>query len=42
MDRGEIRFSDIGWNDLAKDRDWWRAFVITVMNLQVLIKLEHC
>jgi hypothetical protein len=23
------------WIDLAQDRDWWRALVNTVMNLQV-------
>jgi hypothetical protein len=41
MDRGEIRFSGMGWNFLAEDRDWWRAFVNMVMNLRVLLKLEH-
>jgi hypothetical protein len=24
------------WIDLARDRDWWQAFVNMVMNLQVL------
>jgi hypothetical protein len=26
---------DIEWIDLAQDRDWWRALVNVVMNLQV-------
>jgi hypothetical protein len=35
MDLREIRFGDVDWINLAQDRDRWRAFVNTVMNLRV-------
>jgi hypothetical protein len=35
MDLGEIGFGDVEWINLAQDRDRWRAFVNTVMNLRV-------
>jgi hypothetical protein len=35
MDLREIGFVDVDWNYLARDRDIWRAFVNTVMNLRV-------
>jgi hypothetical protein len=35
MDLGEIRFGDVDWTHLARDRDRWRAVVNTLMNLRV-------
>jgi hypothetical protein len=35
MDLREIRFGDVDWIHLGKDRDRWRALVNTVMNLRV-------
>jgi hypothetical protein len=35
MDLREIGFGDVGWINLAQDRDRWRALVNTVMNLRV-------
>jgi hypothetical protein len=35
MDLKEIRWCGMDWIDLSQDRDWWRAFVNTVMNLWV-------
>ena len=35
MDLREVGWWGIGWIDLAQDRDWWRALVNAVMNLQV-------
>jgi hypothetical protein len=32
----EIGWGGVDWIDLAQDRDQWRTFVNTVMNLQVL------
>jgi hypothetical protein len=34
MDLGEIGIDGANWIRLAQDRVQWRAFVITVMNLQ--------
>jgi hypothetical protein len=34
MDLREIRWGRMGYIDLAKGRDQWRALVITVMNLR--------
>jgi hypothetical protein len=35
MDLREIGLDGVDWIELAQDRDQWRAFVNTVMNLQV-------
>jgi hypothetical protein len=35
MDFREIGWDDMGWIDLAQDRDQWSALVNTVMNLRV-------
>jgi hypothetical protein len=35
MDLRERGRDGMDWIDLAQDRDWWRALVNTVMNLQV-------
>jgi hypothetical protein len=35
MDHREIGSGGVDWIDLAQDRDQWRAFVNTVMNLRV-------
>jgi hypothetical protein len=35
MDVREIGWDGIDWIDLAQDRDQWRAFVNTIMNLWV-------
>jgi hypothetical protein len=35
MDLWETGFEDVDWIHLAQDRDRWRAFVNTVMNLRV-------
>jgi hypothetical protein len=35
MDLREIGWDGMDWINLAQDRDWWRALVNTVMNLQV-------
>jgi hypothetical protein len=31
----EVRWSDVDWIGLAKDRDRWRALVNSVLNLRV-------
>jgi hypothetical protein len=33
MDLRDVGFVDVDWIHLAQDRDRWRAFVNTVMNL---------
>jgi hypothetical protein len=35
MDVREIGWDGMDWNDLAQDRDQWRALVNTVINLRV-------
>jgi hypothetical protein len=35
MDLREIGWGGVNWTDLAQDRDQWRDFVNTVMNLRV-------
>jgi hypothetical protein len=35
MDLREIGWDDTDWIDLAQNRDRWKAFVNTVMNLRV-------
>jgi hypothetical protein len=34
MDLREIGWDDMDWIELAEDRDQWRAFVNTVMNVR--------
>jgi hypothetical protein len=36
MDLGEVRWGDVDWIGLAKDRNRWRALVNSVLNLRVL------
>jgi hypothetical protein len=36
MDLREISWGSVGWIQLAQNRDRWRAFVNTVMDLLVL------
>jgi hypothetical protein len=35
MDLGEVGWSDVDWIGLAKDRNRWRALLISVLNLGV-------
>jgi hypothetical protein len=35
MDLSDIRSKCVDWIRLAQDKDWWRAVVNTVSNLQV-------
>jgi hypothetical protein len=35
MDLREIGWDGVDWIDMAQDRDWWRALVNTMFNLQV-------
>jgi hypothetical protein len=35
LDLREIGWDDVGWIDMADDRDQWRALVNTVFNLQI-------
>jgi hypothetical protein len=35
MDLGEVRWGDMDWIGLVKDRYRWRAFVDSVLNLRV-------
>jgi hypothetical protein len=35
MDLREMGFGDVDWTHLPQDRDRWRAFVNTVMDLRV-------
>jgi hypothetical protein len=35
MDHGEVGWGDVDWIGLAKDRNRWRAFVNSVLNLRV-------
>jgi hypothetical protein len=35
MDIGEVRWGDVDWIGLAKDRNRWRALVNSVLNLRV-------
>jgi hypothetical protein len=35
MDLREIGWDDVDWIDMAHDRDQWRTFVNTVLNLRV-------
>jgi hypothetical protein len=35
MDLGEVRWGDVDWIGLAKDRNRWRALVNSVLNFLV-------
>jgi hypothetical protein len=35
MDIREIEWDDMGWIDMAQDRDQWRVLVNMVLNLRV-------
>jgi hypothetical protein len=35
VDVKEIVWEGVDWFHLAQTRDWWRAFVNTVMNLRI-------
>jgi hypothetical protein len=35
IDLGEVRWVDVDWIGLAKDRNRWRALVNSVLNLRV-------
>jgi hypothetical protein len=35
MNLGEVGWGDVDWIGLAKDRNRWRAFVNSVLNLRV-------
>jgi hypothetical protein len=35
MDRREIGWDGVDWIDMAQDRDYWTAFVNSVLNLRV-------
>jgi hypothetical protein len=35
MDLGEVGWGDVDWIGLAKDRNRWRVFVNSVLNLRV-------
>jgi hypothetical protein len=35
MDLGEVEWDDVDWIGLAKDKNRWRAFVNSVLNLRV-------
>jgi hypothetical protein len=35
MDLGEVGWGDVDWIGLAQDRNRWRAFVNSVLNLRV-------
>jgi hypothetical protein len=35
MDLGEVRWDDVNWIGVAKDRSRWRALVNSVLNLRV-------
>jgi hypothetical protein len=37
MDLREIGWEGVDWSRLAQDRNWWRAVVNAVMNIQVLV-----
>jgi hypothetical protein len=36
MDLGEVGRGDVDWINLAQDKNKWRAFVDSVLNLRVL------
>jgi hypothetical protein len=39
MDLMEIGLEGVNWIHLAQDRDWWKAFLNMVINLQVPLKV---
>jgi hypothetical protein len=40
MDLGEVRWGDVDWIGLAKDRNRWRAVVNSVLNLSGSAELQ--
>jgi hypothetical protein len=41
MDSREIEWVEMDWNDVAQNRDQWRAVVNTVMNLRIFSNLPN-
>jgi hypothetical protein len=41
MDLGEVGWGDVDWIGVARDRNWWRALVNSVLNLRVPIMLGN-
>jgi hypothetical protein len=35
MGLGEVGWGDVDWIGIARDRNWWRALVHSVLNLRV-------
>jgi hypothetical protein len=35
MDLGEVKWGDVEWIGLPQDRDKWRAFVNSLVNLRI-------
>jgi hypothetical protein len=41
MDLGEVGSGDVGWIDLAQDRNRWRVVVNSILNFQVPQNAEN-